>query len=73
LKSIMLIGLALIILGIGARVYQGVTYTTRTNIIDLGPIVASVDTQKNIPLSHVLGGLTLVSGIALVIIGRKKP
>jgi uncharacterized membrane protein len=71
-KLITLIGVALILLGIVAFAYQGITYTSREKIIDIGPIQATADTQKTIPLSPLLGGLVLVGGIALVVVGAKK-
>jgi uncharacterized membrane protein len=67
----MLVGIALIVLGIVAFAYQGITYTSREKIIDVGPIQATADTQKTIPLSPLLGGLVLVGGIALVVVGAK--
>ena len=73
MKLITFIGLLLIALGIGAFTYKGITYTKREKIIDIGPIEASADTRKTIPLSPLLGGLSLAGGIVLVIIGRKKP
>ncbi len=72
MKSIMLIGLALIVLGIVAFACEGITYTTREKIIDIGPIKASADTRKTIALSPILGGLSLVGGIVLIIVGRKR-
>jgi uncharacterized membrane protein len=72
MKPIMLIGLVLIVLGVVALAYQGITYTSREKIIDIGPIHASADTKKTIPLSPLLGGFSLVGGIVLVVIGRKK-
>ena len=51
----MFIGLVLIVLGIGALAYKGITYTTREKIIDIGPLKASADTRKTIPLSPLLG------------------
>lgn len=72
MKPIMIIGLVLIVLGIGALAYQGITYTTREKIFDIGSIQASADVQKTVPLSPILGGLSLVGGIVLVVIGRKK-
>ena len=71
-NSITLVGIALIVLGIVAFAYQGITYTSREKIIDIGPIQATADTQKTIPLSPLLGGLVLVGGIALVVVGAKK-
>jgi uncharacterized membrane protein len=72
INPITLVGIALIVLGIVAFAYQGITYTSREKIIDIGPIQATADTQKTIPLSPLLGGLVLVGGIVLVIVGAKK-
>jgi uncharacterized membrane protein len=72
IKSITLVGIALILLGIVAFAYQGISYTSREKVIDVGPLQASVDTKKTIPLSPLLGGLVLVGGIVLVVVGTKK-
>jgi uncharacterized membrane protein HdeD (DUF308 family) len=71
MKPIVIIGIALIILGVVAFAYQGITYTSREKIIDIGPIQATHETKKTIPLSPILGGVALVGGIVLVIIGIK--
>jgi uncharacterized membrane protein len=71
-NPITIVGIALIVLGIVAFTYQGITYTSREKIIDIGPFQASADTQKTIPLSPLLGGLALVGGIVLVVVGAKK-
>ncbi len=72
INPITLVGIALIVLGIVAFAYKGVSYTSREKIIDIGPIHATADTQKTIPLSPLLGGLALVGGIVLVVVGAKK-
>ena len=72
IKSITLVGIALILLGIVAFAYQGISYTSREKVIDVGPLQATVDTKKTIPLSPLLGGLVLVGGIVLVVVGSKK-
>ena len=54
-NPITLVGIALIILGIVAFAYQGITYTSREKIIDIGPIQATADTKKTIPLSPLVG------------------
>jgi uncharacterized membrane protein len=72
INSITLVGIALIVLGIVALAYQGITYTSRERVIDIGPIHATADTQKTIPLSPLLGGLALAGGIVLVVFGAKK-
>jgi hypothetical protein len=67
-----LVGIALIILGIVAFAYQGITYTSREKIIDIGPIQATADTKKTIPLSPLVGGAALVGGIVLVLVWSQE-
>lgn len=71
-NPITLVGIALIVLGIVAFAYQGITYTSREKVIDIGPIHATADTQKTIPIPPIVGGLVLVGGIVLVVVGAKK-
>jgi uncharacterized membrane protein len=72
INPITLVGIALIVLGIVAFAYQGINYTSRETVIDIGPLHATADTQKTIPLSPLLGGLALVGGIVLVVVGAKQ-
>ena len=65
------VGIILIILGIVALIFQGITYTKREKVIDLGPIEATAEKKKTIPLPPILGGIALVGGIALLIAGGK--
>ena len=72
ITPITLVGIALIVLGIVAFAYQGISYTSREKVIDIGPFQATAETEKTIPLSPLLGGLALVGGIVLVVVGAKK-
>ena len=72
MKPMMLIGIALIILGAIAFTYNGITYTTREKVLQIGPLEATKKTEKTIPLPPVLGGVALAGGIVLIIIGAKK-
>jgi hypothetical protein len=72
MKSSTILGIILIILGIFALAYQGISYTKREKVVDLGPIHATKDTTETIPLPPVLGGLALVGGIVLVAVGAKN-
>jgi hypothetical protein len=55
MKTATMVGIALIILGSLALGYQGITYTTREKVIELGPLKAEVEKKKTIPLPPVLG------------------
>ena len=72
MKSGALAGIVLIVLGVLALVYQGITYTTRENVFKLGPIEANKEERKTIPLPPVIGGIALVAGVALVVAGSRK-
>lgn len=71
MKPIMLVGIVLIILGVAALTYQGITYTTREKVLEIGPLEATKKTEKTIPLPPLLGGVALAAGIVLVITGSK--
>jgi uncharacterized membrane protein len=72
MKPMTLVGIALIVLGVLALAYQGITYTTREKVIDLGPLQASVDKKKSISLPPIVGALALAGGVVMVFIGSRK-
>ncbi|KFO67500.1 membrane protein [Smithella sp. SCADC] len=72
MKTYTLIGIILIVIGIVAFMYQGITYTTREKVVDIGPIEINADKTKTIPLPPILGGIALVGGIVLIIAGGRK-
>jgi len=72
MKPAGIVGILLIAIGIIALAYGGFTYTKREKVLDIGPIQASADRQKTIPLPPLLGGLALVGGIVLVVASSKK-
>jgi uncharacterized membrane protein len=72
MKTLSVVGLILIVLGIISFAYQGINYTTHKKIVDIGPIQASTTEHKTIPLPPILGGLALVGGVLLLVAGRKE-
>jgi uncharacterized membrane protein HdeD (DUF308 family) len=72
MKPVTVIGVILIVLGIVALAYQGITYTTRDKVVDLGPLKVEAKREKTIPLPPVLGAIALVGGIVLVAVGARS-
>jgi hypothetical protein len=72
MKTYTLIGIILIVIGIIAFTYQGITYTTREKVVDIGPIQMTADKTKTIPLPPIVGGVALLGGIVLLVAGGKK-
>ncbi len=71
MKASSLAGIVLVILGVIGLAYQGITYTHREKIVDIGPIHATKDTDKTIPIPPILAGIALVGGIAILVAGAK--
>ena len=72
MKSISIVGVVLIVLGVVALVYQGITYTSRETVLDFGPVHATADRQKTLPLSPVLGIVALAGGVVLLTAGVRR-
>lgn len=72
MKPAVVIGIILIVLGVIALAWQGITYTTTERVVDLGPLKVDAKKEKTIPLPPVLGALSLVGGIVLVIVGSRR-
>jgi hypothetical protein len=72
MKAAALLGLVLIVVGFAALAYQGITYTSRETVIDIGPVHATADRQKTLPLPPVLGIVAVASGVVLVLAGARK-
>jgi uncharacterized membrane protein len=72
MKTYTLIGIILIVIGIVALAYQGITYTTREKVVDIGPIQMTAEKTRRLPLPPLVGGVALVGGIVLLVMGNKK-
>jgi uncharacterized membrane protein HdeD (DUF308 family) len=67
-----ILGILLIVLGVVALAYGGITYTRREKVLDIGPIEATAERRHTVPLPPVLGVAALVGGIALVIASARR-
>jgi hypothetical protein len=65
-------GIVLIVVGLISLAYGGITYTSREKVLDIGPIEATAERNKTVPLPPLLGGAALVAGVAMLVLGSKK-
>jgi uncharacterized membrane protein len=72
MKTNILIGIILIVIGVMAFAFQGISYTSREKVVDLGPLQVSADKTRTLPLPPIVGGISLVGGIVLIVMGSKK-
>lgn len=66
------LGFILVVLGILALLYGGVTYNRERTVVDLGAIKATATEQHNVPLSPIVGGIAIVSGLLLLFVPRRR-
>jgi hypothetical protein len=72
MKPAALAGIVLIVLGVVALVYQGITYTRRETVVNIGPLHATADRERTLPLPPVLGIAAIAGGVALAVVGGRK-
>lgn len=72
MRSMGIVGVVLILLGVAALVYQGITYTSRETVVDVGPLHATADREKTLPLPPVLGIAAVAGGVVLLVAGLRK-
>ena len=66
-----ILGLILIVLGVIGLAWGGFTYTTREKVVDIGPIHATRDKTRYIPLPPIAGAVALVGGVVLLVAGSR--
>jgi len=72
MKPIAIVGALLLVFGIVALAYQGLTYTTRDTVLEVGPLKATADRQHTVAIPPVLSGAAVAAGVVLLIIGSRK-
>ena len=72
IKLLTVMGIILIVGGVVALAYQGISYTTRDKVADIGPVEVTKESRKTLPLSPLMGGVALAAGIVLVVVGVRE-
>lgn len=64
-----IIGVLLIVFGIAALSYQGFSYTKKEDVVKLGELKITAQTQERVHIPPLAGGLSLAAGIVLIALG----
>ena len=65
-----ILGIVLIVVGIVVFAYQGITYTSRKKVVDIGSVQVTAEKTRTLPLPPIVGGIALVGGIVLLLVGK---
>jgi hypothetical protein len=71
MKAKTLIAIVLIVAGALALAYQGISYTKREQVVDVGPLEVTRESRDWIPLPPIVGGLALAAGVILLLMGPR--
>lgn len=72
MKSLLIASIILVVLGVVALTYQGITYTTTEKAFDFGPLQITAERTHTVPLVPVLGVLAVAGGLALFFAARRS-
>jgi len=72
MKPYALAGVLLIVLGVIALAYQGITYTSRDTVVDIGPLHATAEREHTLPLSPLLGVAAVAGGAMLLYVSARR-
>lgn len=62
----------LVIVGLVSLLLGGFRWKENKTVIDVGPVKATTEEHKSLPIPPVVGGLALVGGIILFVIPTKR-
>ena len=72
MKQSTILAILLIVLGVAAFAYQGITYKTREKAVDMGPLQVTTEQTKHIPIPPIVGALAIIGGAALLFKNNKR-
>ncbi len=71
MKTSAVAGVILIVIGVIALVFQGITYTKHRKVLQVGSFQATTEEHKTIPVPPIIGGIAVIAGVVLLVAGRK--
>jgi LPXTG-motif cell wall-anchored protein len=72
MKPLLVASIILIVLGVVALTYQGITYTTTELAFELGSLLMKAERTHTTPMAPILGVIALAGGAALFFVSRRK-
>jgi uncharacterized membrane protein YidH (DUF202 family) len=66
------IGLVLVVLGVLALVYGGISYNRNRTLVDVGSLNITTSERRDIRIPTVAGALVLIGGVAMILTHRRR-
>ena len=72
MKTALIAGIALIIAGAAVLGYDQYTYTTKEQVLKIGPVEATAEKEHTVSLPPVLGWVLVAGGVCVLILGLSR-
>ena len=69
MKATLILGVALIVMGAAVLGYDHYSYTTKENILQIGPVTATAERTHTVSLPPIIGWLLIGGGACALISG----
>ena len=67
-----ILGIVLVILGVVALVYGGISYNSNRTVLEVGGVSVTATEHKSIAVPAVVGVIVLIGGVALLAVDRRR-
>ena len=67
-----LVGFGLVVIGLVSLLVGGFRWTQQKTVIDVGPLKATTEEHKTLPIPPVIGALALIGGIVVLVVPAKR-
>ncbi|MFH1311941.1 MAG: DUF3185 domain-containing protein [Candidatus Eisenbacteria bacterium] len=65
-------GIVLVVLGVIALVYGGISYNKNRTVLQMGDMTVTATEHKSITVPAVVGVVMLIGGGALLVVGKRR-
>ena len=72
MRTLSIIGIILIVFGIIALGFQGVTFFTHERVVDAGPFKMDMEKPHTIILNPIVGIVSVAAGLIMIVVDRRS-
>jgi uncharacterized membrane protein YidH (DUF202 family) len=72
MSTMTIVAVVLIVIGVIALAYGGLSFTTKEKVAEIGPLKLEKEKTRSFPLPPVVGVVSVIGGVALLVVSRRS-
>lgn len=72
MRSLTLIGVLLVVLGLAAFIFDRVSFTERNTALEVGPLEVTTETERTVTIPTLAAGAAVIAGVVMVVMGTRR-